>query len=98
MSFLRAATSVSSTSFVWSCNRIISTSGVVIFSEAWKLELYVSEGLDMPKPPSLTGRASSLLVSFEQDEQPVSAGINSSLMNSILKWLEQVVNIWDCPL
>jgi len=31
-----------------------------MFSEAWKLELDISEGLDMPKPPSLTGRASHI--------------------------------------
>ena len=67
---------VASTSIVWSWDNMISTSGAVIFSEAWKLMFDISVGFIRPIPPSLTGRASRSLIGFEHGGRPVSEGMN----------------------
>jgi len=69
--------SAGSTSPVWSCEVIMATRGVVSFTEASYLSSDVATGFISPRPPSLTGRASRSLVTFEQGGRPVRAGMKT---------------------
>ena len=79
---------MASASFIWSWDRMISTSGEIIFSDAWKLRLDVSVGLINSIPLCLTSRS---LVSFEQGGRPMSAGMNDWWIASSSSWNRSLI-------
>ena len=76
ISFYAAMMILGSTLLDWSCEKMMGTSGAVSFTDIWYLSPVVAAGLFRPSPPSLTGRASRSLVSFEHGGIPVIAGMN----------------------
>ena len=52
------------------------TRGAVTCLDASYSWLHTATGFTRPIPPSLAGRASSALSTFEQGDRPVSAGLN----------------------